>query len=51
MMWCLRLPRVIDLGATEHADKANRPPCDHTLPQHVCDAAVQEIGSVDAKLL
>ena len=31
--------------------QANRPPCDHTLPQHVCEAAVQEIGSVDVKLL
>ena len=31
--------------------QSNRPPCDHTLAQHVCDAALQEIGSVDAKLL
>ena len=31
--------------------QSNRPPCDHMLAQHVCDAALQEIGSVDAKLL
>ena len=31
--------------------QSNLPPCDHMLAQHVCDAALQEIGSVDAKLL